>query len=71
MQESSVLSELQDLREQLERSEEERKTLERQLSEANSSVTQLQEEGIAPRKQSTRLNGACRKMGQKLNAAEA
>lgn len=45
MEESSVLSELQNLREQLEKSEEERKAIETQLSEANSTVTQLQEEG--------------------------
>ncbi|XP_041840905.1 shootin-1 [Melanotaenia boesemani] len=43
-EDSSDLSELQSLREQLEKSEEERKTLEAQLSEANTSVTQLQEE---------------------------
>lgn len=42
---SSVLSELQSLREQLEKSEEERKALETQLCEANGTVTQLQEEG--------------------------
>uniref|UniRef100_I3K575 Shootin 2 n=1 Tax=Oreochromis niloticus TaxID=8128 RepID=I3K575_ORENI len=45
VEESSALSELQNLREQLEKSEEERKTLETQLSDANSLVTQLQEEG--------------------------
>ncbi|XP_005453181.1 shootin-1 isoform X2 [Oreochromis niloticus] len=44
VEESSALSELQNLREQLEKSEEERKTLETQLSDANSLVTQLQEE---------------------------
>lgn len=44
-EESSVLSELQNVREQLEKSEEERKALETQLSEANGTVTQLQEEG--------------------------
>lgn len=43
--EESVLSELQRLREQLEKSEMERKALESQLCEANSTVTQLQEEG--------------------------
>lgn len=43
--ESTVLSELQSLKEQLEKSEEDKKALETQLSEANSSVTQLQEEG--------------------------
>ncbi|KAK1890047.1 Shootin-1 [Dissostichus eleginoides] len=42
--ESSIVSELQNLRAELESSEEERKTLETQLSEANSTVTQLQEE---------------------------
>lgn len=45
VEESSALSELQNLREQLEKSEEERKTLETQLSDANSLVTRLQEEG--------------------------
>lgn len=45
VEESSVLSELQKLREQLGKSEEERKAVETQLSEANSVVTQLQEEG--------------------------
>ncbi|KAL3046260.1 hypothetical protein OYC64_004299 [Pagothenia borchgrevinki] len=42
--ESSIVSELQNLRAELESSEEERKTLETQLSEANCTVTQLQEE---------------------------
>lgn len=45
LKESGVRSELQNLREQLEKSEEERKAIEAQLSEANGSVTQLQEEG--------------------------
>lgn len=45
VEESGVLSELQNLREQLEKREEERKALETQLSEANSTVTELQEEG--------------------------
>lgn len=45
MEESSLLSELQNLKEQLDRSEEERKALETQLSEANSTSTQLQEKG--------------------------
>ncbi|XP_078132356.1 shootin-1 isoform X2 [Sander vitreus] len=44
VEESGVLSELQNLREQLEKREEERKALETQLSEANSTVTELQEE---------------------------
>ncbi|XP_004570773.1 shootin-1 isoform X4 [Maylandia zebra] len=44
VEESSALSELQNLREQLEKSEEERKTLETQLSDANSLVARLQEE---------------------------
>ncbi|XP_054457214.1 LOW QUALITY PROTEIN: shootin-1 [Anoplopoma fimbria] len=44
VEESAVLPELQNLREQLEKSEEERKALETQLSEANGSVTQLREE---------------------------
>ncbi|XP_049923933.1 shootin-1 isoform X2 [Epinephelus moara] len=44
VEESGVRSELQNLREQLEKSEEERKTLETQLFEANSAATQLQEE---------------------------
>lgn len=45
VEESGVLSELQNLREQLEKSEKERKSIETQLSEANSTVTKLQEEG--------------------------
>lgn len=45
VEEPSILSELQNLREQLEKSEEERKSIETQLSEANSTVTKLQEEG--------------------------
>lgn len=44
-EESGVLSELQSLREQLEKSDGEKKALETQLSEANSSVTQLQQQG--------------------------
>lgn len=44
-EESRVLSELQNLKEQLEKSEEERTALETQLSEANGTVAQLQEEG--------------------------
>lgn len=54
-EESGVLSELQRLREQLEKSEMERKALESQLCEANSTVTQLQEEG------------SCRGRGQRSN----
>lgn len=45
VEESSLLPELQNLKEQLEKSEEERKALETQLSGANSAVAQLQEEG--------------------------
>lgn len=45
VEESSVLPELQNLREQLETREMEKKMLESQLSEANRCVTQLQEEG--------------------------
>lgn len=44
LEESGVLSELQNLRQQLEKSEEERKALETQLSEANTAVAQLQDE---------------------------
>jgi len=55
---SSVLSELQKLREQLEKSEEERKALETQLREANSTVTQLQEEGSCPSSE-IRLSKTC------------
>ncbi|XP_039679173.1 shootin-1 isoform X2 [Perca fluviatilis] len=44
VEESSFLSERQNLREQLEKSEEERKALKTQLSEANSTVTELQVE---------------------------
>lgn len=44
-EESSVLSELQSLKDQLETSEKERKLLESQLSEANDTVAQLQGEG--------------------------
>lgn len=43
--ESSIVSELQNLRAELESSEEQRKTLVTQLSEANGTVTQLREEG--------------------------
>ncbi|XP_041635505.1 shootin-1 isoform X2 [Cheilinus undulatus] len=42
--ESSIVSELQELKEQLERNEGERRALETQLTEANTTVTQLQEE---------------------------
>lgn len=42
---SGVISEVQSLKEQLERSLQERKALETQLSEASGSVTQLQEQG--------------------------
>lgn len=45
VEESSLVSELQNMREQLMKSETERKLLETQLSEANSSVAQLQGEG--------------------------
>lgn len=45
MAEPGLLSELQSLREQLQKSEAERKSTETQLSEANSAVTKLQEEG--------------------------
>lgn len=45
VEESSLVSELQNMREQLTKSETERKLLETQLSEANSSVAQLQVEG--------------------------
>ncbi|XP_028420315.1 shootin-1 isoform X2 [Perca flavescens] len=44
VEESGILSELQNLREQLEKSEEERKALKTQLSEATSTVTELQVE---------------------------
>lgn len=42
---SSVPSELQSLRELLEKTEEEKKALEAQLSEANSAITELQQQG--------------------------
>uniref|UniRef100_A0A8C6PTR1 Shootin 2 n=1 Tax=Nothobranchius furzeri TaxID=105023 RepID=A0A8C6PTR1_NOTFU len=42
---SADLSELQNLREQQEKTEEERKSLEKQLFQANTSITQLREEG--------------------------
>lgn len=42
---SGDLSELQNLKEQLEKSEEERKALESQLSQTNAAVTQFQEKG--------------------------
>eukprot|EP00064_Thunnus_orientalis_P020888 superscaffoldBa00006023_g21040 len=45
---SSFLSELQNLRVQLKKSEEERKALETQLSEANSAFTKVQDEDSAP-----------------------
>uniref|UniRef100_A0A3Q3JQY0 Uncharacterized protein n=1 Tax=Monopterus albus TaxID=43700 RepID=A0A3Q3JQY0_MONAL len=44
VEECTVLSELQNLKNQLEKSEEERKALETQLSDANGTVTRLQEE---------------------------
>lgn len=44
-EENGVAAELQNLREQLERTEGERKGLDTQLAHANTSVTQLQEEG--------------------------
>lgn len=51
MKDSGVLSELQCLKEQLEKSEEERMAIETQLSAANSTVTQLQDEGTALQRQ--------------------
>lgn len=45
VEESSLVSELQNMREQLMKCETERKLFETQLSEANSSVAQLQGEG--------------------------
>ncbi len=45
VEESSILSELQNLKEQLEKSKEEKNAFETQLSEAKGTVTQLQEEG--------------------------
>lgn len=53
---SSALSELQNLSDQLETSEKERRVLETQLSEANGTVTQLQGEGSCLGSQNT-LNG--------------
>uniref|UniRef100_A0A1A8D144 Uncharacterized protein n=2 Tax=Nothobranchius kadleci TaxID=1051664 RepID=A0A1A8D144_NOTKA len=44
VEESADLSELQNLREQQEKTEEERKSLEKQLFQANTSITQLREE---------------------------
>lgn len=72
MEESSVLSELQNLREQLEKNEVDREALETQLSEANSTVTQLQEEGSGenpPQKSflANKLNGNCKKRVKWLN----
>lgn len=45
-EESSVLSDLQSLKAQLEKSEGGRKLLETQLSEANSTITRMQQEGM-------------------------